>query len=292
MANHDARAGRDAMPPWKKAVLIVAAIAASVMIIWGLYTVILNSFTGSTVTEYEVPNLLGMTVAEAEADPRVEGIFEIRVVATRNSDEYDANEIMEQDPAGGRMKKTDLVIEVTVSDGIPSDEMPNLAGYERVAARLVLQQMDLNLNVTYAEDVYSSTVASGIVISTDPAVGETIYEGDTITLTCSKGPQPVTMINFLNMSREDAEKNLEELGLVGTFIEVESDTVQAGYIVDQSVPIGTSVTPGSSVTLTVSIGPPEEETPVEPPDEETPTTGEGEDSNPVSLPDEPGEPDV
>ena len=292
MANHDARAGRDAMPPWKKAVLIVAAIAASVMIIWGLYTVILNSFTGSTVTEYEVPNLLGMTVAEAEADPRVEGIFEIRVVATRNSDEYDANEIMEQDPAGGRMKKTDLVIEVTVSDGIPSDEMPNLAGYERVAARLVLQQMDLNLNVTYAEDVYSSTVASGIVISTDPAVGETIYEGDTITLTCSKGPQPVTMINFLNMSREDAEKNLEELGLVGTFIEVESDTVQAGYIVDQSVPIGTSVTPGSSVTLTVSIGPPEEETPVEPPDEETPTTGEEEGNNPVSLPEEPGVPDV
>ena len=58
----------------------------------------------------------------------MEGIFEIKVIATRNSDEYETDEIMEQDPAGGRMKKSDLVIEVTVSEGVPSDEMPNLIG--------------------------------------------------------------------------------------------------------------------------------------------------------------------
>ena len=44
---------------------VLAAIAASVMVIWGLYKVILNSFSGNPTTEYEVPDLLGMTVAEA-----------------------------------------------------------------------------------------------------------------------------------------------------------------------------------------------------------------------------------
>ena len=56
---------RRSAPPWKKAVLVLAAIAASVMVIWGLYKVILNSFSGNPTTEYEVPDLLGMTVAEA-----------------------------------------------------------------------------------------------------------------------------------------------------------------------------------------------------------------------------------
>ena len=280
---------RRSAPPWKKAVLVLAAIAASVMVIWGLYKVILNSFSGNPTTEYEVPDLLGMTVAEAEKDPRVEGIFEIKVIATRNSDEYETDEIMEQDPAGGRMKKSDLVIEVTVSEGVPSDEMPNLIGYERVAARLALQNLEVKVAVTYADDVYSSADA-GTVIATDPDRGETIHEGDTVVLTCSKGPQPVEMITFLNMSREDAQANLDKLGLLGVFIEVESDTVPAGYIVDQSVPIGTSVLPGSSVTLTVSTGPSEA---VPGPDGGEEPDGGGEELDPSApLPEEPGEPDV
>ena len=83
-----------------------------------------------------------------------------------------------------------------------------------MAARLALQNLEVKVAVTYADDVYSSADA-GTVIATDPDRGETIHEGDTVVLTCSKGPQPVEMITFLNMSREDAQANLDKLGLLG-----------------------------------------------------------------------------
>ena len=49
------------------------------------------------------------------------------------------------------------MISVTVSEGLPSDEMPNVVGYDRTSARLILNQLDLGLEIQ-TEDVYDETV--------------------------------------------------------------------------------------------------------------------------------------
>ena len=287
MAAHEGHTHKPEISPRKKGALIVAAIVASIVVIIGLYKVILNSFSPTEPTEYEVPNLLGMTLEEANEDPRVKGIFTLEVIATRNSAEFEKDQIMEQDPSEGRKKKSDLVIQVTISEGVPSDEMINVVGAEKVSARLQLDQLNLDLTYDYKYE-YSSTVPSGNVISTDPAVGATLQEGDRVLLTVSKGPQPVQMITFVGMTKETAEANLAKLGLEGNFVGVESTEVAEGLIIEQSVSAESSVLPGTTITLTYSLGPPET---VEPPDSGEENSGEDVSGGETNMPIEPKEPD-
>ena len=261
-------------PAWKKWTLIAGGAVLGVLLIIALYKVILSSFRGDPVVEYPVPKLIGMTVEEAEEEEGVKDIFEIEVISTKPSDEYEEGVIMDQDPAPERMKKSDFVIYVTVSEGLPSDEMPNLAGYERTSARLILQQMDLDLNIE-TKDVYDETVPAGSVISTQPAQGETLQQGDTVTLVISKGKelQPVAMISFLGMTRGEAEAKLAQMNLKGSFTEVESSDVEAGRIISQSVAATETVMEETTIYFTVSIGPPESAEPETPP-----STEDGEDN--------------
>ena len=261
-------------PAWKKWTLIAGGAVLGVLLIIALYKVILSSFRGDPVVEYPVPKLIGMTVEEAEEEEGVKDIFEIEVISTKPSDEYEEGVIMDQDPAPERMKKSDFVIYVTVSEGLPSDEMPNLAGYERTSARLILQQMDLDLNIE-TKDVYDETVPAGSVISTQPTQGETLQQGDTVTLVISKGKelQPVAMISFLGMTRGEAEAKLAQMNLKGSFTEVESSDVEAGRIISQSVAATETVMEETTIYFTVSIGPPESAEPETPP-----STEDGEDN--------------
>ena len=259
---------------WKKILAVVLGIILSGFIIYGLYTVILDSFQGDPTPEHVVPNLVGMTLEEAQEDPRVKGIFELKVIASRSSDEYDVNVIMEQDPQADRVKKSDFVIEVTVSEGIPTAVMPPVVDYERTMAKLILDNLNLDLTYEFREE-YSEQYAAGHVISTDPRAGDPISEGDTIVIRVSKGKElkPVNVIRFINMTREDAESNARTLGLVPVFVEEPSE-IEAGLVISQNIAEGTSVLEGTTIELTVSSGMPEEQLPPDTPEDPTGETGE------------------
>ncbi len=266
---------------WKKWTLMGCGAVLGVLLIVAFYKVILASFQLDPVEEYVVPSVIGMTVEEAMEDPAVKDIFEIDVVSTKPSDEYAEGIIMDQDPAPERKKKSDFVISVTVSEGLPSDEMPNVVGYDRTSARLILNQLDLGLQID-TQDVYDATVPAGNVISTQPSTGATLQQGDTVVLIISKGKelQPVAVVSFLNKTRGEAEEWLTEMNLKGVFTEVESSDVAAGRIISQSVQGGNTVMEESTIYFTVSIGPPESSEPDDTQPPETGETGEG-DSEPA-----------
>ena len=115
---------------------------------------------------------------------------------------------------------------------------------------------DLEFEVVWADPVYHDTIEAGRVVSTDPAGGDPLHNGDTVTVVISKGrePKPVTIIPFTEMSIEEATANLEKMGLLYQF-EEKSDSSPPGTIFDQSIPAGTQVMEGTSITLYVSTGP-------------------------------------
>lgn len=239
---------------WKKLLMTLAAVALSAALIYGLYQVILNSFAPPPVTEFEVPDIMGMTVEEAEADPRIKDIFEIVVEDTINSDEYPAGQIIQQDPEPERKKKSDFVITVLVSKGVQSDKMPRVIDLERTSAEIILKNLRLDLNFEYTE-AFHDQIAAGRVIATDPAEGETISKGDTITLTVSKGKdlKPVTVISFLTMTREAAEEAAGKLGVKLEFTEAPG-VEEAGTVIAQSVDANQTVMQESTIVLTLSDG--------------------------------------
>ena len=248
---------------WKILILIVVIAAAGYFGATRIYQSIMNSFTTTQTAEHTVPYVLGMTAEAAKELPEVDGIFSIVETDYEYSSEYAAGEITKQTPEAGTTRKSPngelIAINVTVSRGARSGTMLDLIGKEARAARLELEQNDdlsiLDLVIVEGESSYDDDVAAGRVLRTDPAAGEPLAEGDTVTLYLSLGPEIkyVPMIPCEGQSVEWVQQQMTVMGLVAEFEAVEGSQ-PAGTILTQSVKAGTDVAEGSTVTFTYSDG--------------------------------------
>jgi serine/threonine-protein kinase len=105
--------------------------------------------------------------------------------------------------------------------------------------------------------VFSTTVAKGKVISTDPAAGDGVKPDGTVTLTVSKGPQIVQVPDVAKLSVDEATARLKAAGLTVSVDQGEaySGKVKEGLVIGTSPKVGSNVTVGREVRLTVSKGP-------------------------------------
>ena len=207
----------------KRTVLIGAVVIAALTVVFLLFKSILGSFSAPAVDQYQVPNVLGMTIEEAENDPRVKGIFEIEKAGSGSSEEYAEGQIMKQSPDSDETRKgSQLVIQVWVSVGEETGEMPKLENKSEQDARILLEklnkQYNLDLTVEAPEDQqrFSDEITAGYVIETKPAEGETLRKGDTVTLIISKGPEttPVTVPKFVGLNIDETLAQLSSYGLM------------------------------------------------------------------------------
>lgn len=270
-------------PALPKALVIAAIIAVCAAALFGLWHLIWGSFDDvePVKTEFEVPDLLGKTIAEAEADPEIKGTFTILQIGQRSSETYAEGQIIEQSPAAGRTVRDNREISVFVSTGVKSGVMPNVVNQEHRAARIKLRELDLGLVVENSAEEYSDTISAGYVIRSNPAEGEELREGDVVMLTISKGPETpmATVTTLTNIPLPQAQQIVSDLGLVCLIDYANSDTVPIDYVISQSIPATTKVEQGSSIKLIVSLGPVIPE-PVEPivPDEPVEDAVEASDS--------------
>ncbi len=228
------------------------AVAAVLLVV--LFVTIFKSF-GSTPNEYVVPNVIGYTQEQAEQLEGVKEIFEIKVVGQRASDQYDEGVIIDQDPNEGTTKKSNLVIEVWISSGENSAEMPDLVKKEARAAEIELQSLKEQLDLTIeTEEANNDEITAGYVISTDPVAGTELHEGDTVKLVISKGPEKVTVVPFEGQLIDDVRKKLETMGLVCGEVTQEESDQPAGTVLFQSISGGTEVDAKTKIDFTVSSG--------------------------------------
>ena len=264
---------RPVIPKW----LIYTGIAlVSVAVIFALFHMIFGSFDKEPEpTEFEVPSLLGMTLDEARADSRIDGIFTIEQIGQRSDDEYAAGEIVEQSPIAKSVVKGNRVISVLISTGVKTDVMPPLTGQEYRTGMIQLKNLEMNLEIQHTEQ-FSDDVAMGCIVETIPAAGGTLKSGDTVVLVVSKGSdtKPIPVPTFLNIDINTVKQQLTDLNLViGEVTHANSETVPEGCVIQQSIAPKVEVTPGTKIDFIVSDGPiiPE---PPEPSQEEQPPEGE------------------
>lgn len=266
--SHVRRNEDDDEPPasgGKRTVLIGAVVIAALAVVFLLFKSILGSFSAPAVDQYQVPNVLGMTIEEAENDPRVKGIFEIEKAGSGSSEEYAEGQIMKQSPDSDETRKgSQLVIQVWVSAGEETGEMPKLENKSEQDARILLEklnkQYNLDLTVEAPEDQqrFSDEITAGYVIETKPAEGETLRKGDTVTLIISKGPEttPVTVPKFVGLNIDETLAQLSSYGLTCTAsdVEVVDSDKPGGQIVWQSLEPTSKVDEWTTIKFQVSAG--------------------------------------
>jgi eukaryotic-like serine/threonine-protein kinase len=238
----------------KKSIAIIAGIfAAAVLLVVLLFKLILGDFgpAGSNKS-YPVPDIRGKTVEEAQEMEGVKDIFLIEVQGTRTTEEYQPGQIVEQDPAAGRTRKSNLVIQVYVAAEPEKVPMKDLVGMEYRQARVLLTDMGLDLKIT-TETVSSDKYGADAVIETVPAADEPLVAGQTVILRVSTGPETVTVPTFTGQDIANAVQNAQDLGL--TVGEITYDTFSLapqGQVIEQSIKPTSEVPGGTKISFTVS----------------------------------------
>ena len=238
----------------KKSIAIIAGIfAAAVLLVVLLFKLILGDFgpAGSNKS-YPVPDIRGKTVEEAQEMEGVKDIFLIEVQGTRTTEEYQPGQIVEQDPAAGRTRKSNLVIQVYVAAEPEKVPMKDLVGMEYRQARVLLTDMGLDLKIT-TETVSSDKYGADAVIETVPVADEPLVAGQTVILRVSTGPETVTVPSFTGQDIANAVQNAQDLGL--TVGEITYDTfgfAPQGQVIDQSIKPTSEVPGGTKISFTVS----------------------------------------
>lgn len=242
----------------RKLLTIIGAAVAAVALIVLLWHAIFSDLLGGeqTPTEYVVPHLIGMTIDEANEDENVKGIFTIEQIGQRASSKYAAGQIIEQSPERGKTVKGNRVISVFVSSGAKTEKMPNLVNKEYRDATLQLTNLDLNLVVNDPVEEYSS-ITKGYVIRTIPEFGETLQEGDSVTLVVSKGeqPKPVTVLSFIGIDIEIVRQQVTQTGLVVGEVKQRASDEPYGTVIEQSINAETKVDAGTTINFVISEGP-------------------------------------
>ncbi len=238
----------------KKSIAIIAGIfAAAVLLVVLLFKLILGDFgpAGSNKS-YPVPDIRGKTVEDAQEMEGVKDIFLIEVQGTRTTEEYQPGQIVEQDPAAGRTRKSNLVIQVYVAAEPEKVPMKDLVGMEYRQARVLLTDMGLDLKIT-TETVSSDKYGADAVIETVPAADEPLVAGQTVILRVSTGPETVTVPTFTGQDIANAVQNAQDLGL--TVGEITYDTFSfapQGQVIEQTIKPTSEVPGGTKISFTVS----------------------------------------
>lgn len=193
----------------------------------------------------DVPNVVGKGQDEASRTLTDAGLA-LGAVTDAYSEDVPPGQVISQSVAAGTSLAHDSTVDVVLSRGREPRTVPTLTGKGASAAKSSIEALGLVASPTEA---YSDTVPEGQVISQQTREGSTVYRGDSVSYTVSKGPEMVTVPDVVGLQRQEARNKLEGAGLT-----VQEDLILGGFFntVRSSDPAGGSkVKKGSTVTISV-----------------------------------------
>ncbi|WP_328581711.1 Stk1 family PASTA domain-containing Ser/Thr kinase [Streptomyces sp. NBC_00370] len=191
----------------------------------------------------DVPDLEGMTLAEARTALKKVGLAS-GTISRSFDDDHDQGTVIRSDPEPGTEVRPDKGIALDVSKGGAID-VSDVTGESVEDATAELE--DNGLKVKVAAERVNSDDDEGAVARQSPGEGAQLAEGDTVTLTLSKGPKLITVPDVTGRSIDDAQSALEDAGFdvrVKHSFPFIDDTVA-----EQSVEGGDTAPEGSTITI-------------------------------------------
>ncbi|MDQ4006092.1 MAG: Stk1 family PASTA domain-containing Ser/Thr kinase [Actinomycetota bacterium] len=203
-----------------------------------------------------VPNLVGDTLREAQRDAEAAGM-EFVVAQERHDPEVEAGHVISQDLAAGSEAEEGDAISVVMSQGPEFVEIPRVVNLTQEAAQRELRAARLDWRLTRE---YHQTVPEGRIIRQNPEAGRELEVGERVTLTISRGPEPVDLPSVVGQTEQQARDILQNANLE-VAVTRKFAIEPAGQVIGQNPVAGTTVEQQSTVTLVVSKGPQQFEMP-------------------------------
>jgi eukaryotic-like serine/threonine-protein kinase len=193
-----------------------------------------------------------LQLSQAAATSKLEGAgLKVEVADPAYSDTVAKGKVMATDPGAGDRVLNGGTVTITISQGVEEYPVPDVVGKSFDEAKTALA--GIKMDVPDAAQAWSETVPEGQVIATSPKAGTVLRPGTAVTVTVSKGRQPIKVGAWVRKSAKHAEEVITGRGLVVKTTQDYSETVPQGQVISQSPGSGT-LYKGDTVTLLVSKG--------------------------------------
>jgi len=206
-----------------------------------------------SATEVKVPNLVGMTVSEAETElDKIDLNFVVD--AELFNAEFPAGQIMSQDPPAEMSVKSGNTIKVNVSKGVKEGSVPNLTNKKLDDAVFTLENYGF---VQGSVTIESSDLPKDFVIRQSPTPGTPATRGSSVNLVISDGLKlaMISMPNLVGMDIENAKLELTNAGLVLGEVTYDYSSIYAlNVVTSQELAPGAEVARDTPIKLSVSKG--------------------------------------
>jgi len=229
-----------------------AATVALLLVTLGvLGFLIYRLLTGPALGAVPVPDVTNLLEADAldilqEAGFRVDPQEEA-------SDTVEVGRVVRTDPPARTEAREGSVVTVYTSAGPAAVTVPDVVGRDQATAERMLTDKGLAVGRVTTEP--SDEFDDGIVIRTDPGVGEETAAGNAVDLVVSEGSGDVVLPDLAGRREADALSRLEQLALAPTVKTEASADVLEGRVIRTEPAAGETVPAGSPVTVVVSSGP-------------------------------------
>ncbi|MFH1736766.1 MAG: Stk1 family PASTA domain-containing Ser/Thr kinase, partial [Actinomycetota bacterium] len=196
----------------------------------------------------KTPNLTGKGVDEAEDILKKAGLG-LGHVDEGYSDTVAADKIMAQSPKAAAKIEKGATVDVTISKGPETVEVPDVVNNTVDAATSILQNAGFKVG---RFDDYSESIDKDHIIKQSPVSGDKAKKGSTVTITVSKGSSKVTLTNLEGMTQSAAAAWLTSNELLSSVTTAAGPPgTVSGNVWDQNPANGTVVNRGSTVALWV-----------------------------------------
>lgn len=152
---------------------------------------------------------------------------------------------------------TEKPVEVTTeasTEAVQGIKVPDVLGLTRKKASRRIEKAGLTVRCLYAKGC-SEKDKGLVVLAQSPEGGDEADKDSSVTLTLGVSENDyVNIPDLVGKKEEDAQKTLENAGLKANIAYATSDTIEAGYVMDQNPGGGAKVARGFAVTITVSKG--------------------------------------
>ncbi|MFI6337433.1 Stk1 family PASTA domain-containing Ser/Thr kinase [Streptomyces sp. NPDC050535] len=194
----------------------------------------------------KVPDLQGSELDRARSVLKDKGLA-AGIVTREFSDDVPNGSVISTDPEAGTERRTGSAVKITVSKGSPV-EVADVTGASVEDATAELEEAGLKVRIAAGQ--VNSEFDKGQVAEQSPGAGREAAEGDTVTLTISKGPELVEVPDVVGDSVDDARQELEDAGF-----EVDEDrgllNLFGTSVKGQSVEGGDTAPKGSTITIEI-----------------------------------------
>jgi beta-lactam-binding protein with PASTA domain/predicted Ser/Thr protein kinase len=222
---------------WRWAIVTLLVVALAGLAAWAL----------TRPGEVTVPSVLGEKQDSATQILEARG-FDVEVEEFES--DAPVGEVVEQDPRAGTEADEGSTVTLSVSSGLGTAKVPDVAGLPERRAVKTLEDRSF---LVETEERFSNEVDEGLAIGTEPKAGSKLKGGSTVTLIISMGGNLVDVPNVVGLQQQIAENQLEAADLIPN-VETQNSDQPEGTVVAQDPAGATQVESGSEVTVVVSTG--------------------------------------